>query len=168
MISLITVNLFLNSCSNPQKVSYDIDSSFENASNQYYMVDLRGEVMRPGVYKVESGSVLNDVIELAGGITKNADTTMVNFVQVIDANMKITILSIHEESSKINGDDGKLNLNTSTKEQIMTVPKIGEAKAKAIIAYRDTVGGFHKIEELLKVNGIGEALYQEIKEYFIL
>lgn len=168
IISLIIVNLFLNSCSKSPTVSYDLESSFETALNQHYMVDLRGEVMRPGVYKVESGSVLNDVIELAGGVTKNADTTHINFVQVINTNMKIVILSINENNGRENVEDGKLNLNTSTKEQIMTIPKIGEVKAKAIIDYRNMTGGFKEIEELLKVNGIGESLYQEIKEYFIV
>lgn len=165
---LITITLFLNSCSKPQKVSYDIDSSFESASNQYYMVDLRGEVMRPGLYKIESGLLVNDVIELAGGFTKNADTSSINLVQVISTNLKITILSTNKTISKENANNGKMNLNSCTKEQIMTIPKIGEAKAKAIIEYRDKVGGFSSIEELLKVSGIGDTLYQEIKVYFTI
>lgn len=165
---LVTITLFLYSCSKPQKVSYDTDSSFESASKQFYMVDLRGEVMRPGLYKIESGSLVNDVIELAGGFTKNADTTSLNLVQVISTNIKITILSINTNTSLENVSNDKINLNSCTKEQIMTVPKLGEAKAKAIIDYRNKVGAFSSIEELLKVSGIGDTLYQEIKVYFTI
>lgn len=60
--------------------------------------------------------------------------------------------------------DGRINLNTATKEQLMTLSGIGEARAEAILAYRRESGGFKTIEDIMKVSGIKEAAFQKIKE----
>ncbi len=61
-------------------------------------------------------------------------------------------------------DDGKINLNTASKEQLMTLSGIGEAKANSIIAYREGHGGFKKIEELMEVEGIKEGVFNKVKD----
>lgn len=162
----IIVTLFFNSCSKTPNDRYNIDSSFDSASKLYCMIDLRGEVMRPGIYKIESGSLVNDVIELAGGFTKMADKNSINLVQIITSNMKIVVNATNMENNTQYLQDTRINLNTCNKEQLLSVPKIGEAKAEAILNYREKNGGFQSIEELLKVSGIGDTLYSQIKVYF--
>ena len=60
--------------------------------------------------------------------------------------------------------DGKVNLNTATKEELMTLPGVGEAKAELIIRYREESGGFHAIEDIMNISGIKEGLFAKIKE----
>ncbi len=65
----------------------------------------------------------------------------------------------------ISSETGLININTANKEQLLTIPGIGEAKAKAIINYRETKGNFKTIEDIQNVDGIGSKLYEEIKIY---
>lgn len=142
-------------------------------------------------------SVVIDVINLAGGLTENADTSLINLAKQVTSEMVIIIYSKEEvELAKqeepiikivekecvcpeikndsclenIKKDDktevvnGKVNLNTATFDELQTLDGIGESKAKTIIAYREENGNFENIEELLEVSGIGEALYEKIKD----
>ena len=61
-------------------------------------------------------------------------------------------------------DDGKININTAEKEELMTLTGVGEAKAQSIIAYREEHGGFQSIEELMQIEGIKEGVFNKIKE----
>lgn len=168
ILMVILIALFLNSCSKPLAQDDNDESSFEIASKLYCMIDLRGEVMHPGIYKIESGSLVNDVIELAGGFTKQADKTSINLVSTITSNMQIVVQPVGTLDHKTSTEEKQINLNTCTKEQLLVVPKIGESKAEAIIEYRKKNGGFTQLEDLLKVSGIGEALYSQIKVYFTI
>ena len=71
----------------------------------------------------------------------------------------------YETKEEPKKEDNKININTCTKSDLMKLSGIGSTKAQAIINYRDKNGKFKKIEDLLKVNGIGEALLLQIKEY---
>ena len=64
----------------------------------------------------------------------------------------------------MSADEGKVNLNTASKEQLMTLSGIGEAKAASIIAYREEHGGFQKIEELMEVEGIKEGVFNKVRD----
>ena len=151
-----------NACSKAPEADSPFLSSFNQQEQQYYMVDIRGEVNRPGIYKVESGAMINDVIELAGGLTYQADISKINLVEIINDNKKIVISRVTNNETK---EDNKININTCTKSDLMKLSGIGSTKAQAIINYRDKNGKFKKIEDLLKVNGIGEALLLQIKEF---
>ena len=160
-ILLLQNILVLCSCDN-NEINYSFNEN-NIEINEYCLVDLRGEVRYPGIYKVKVGSLINDVIKLAGGLTEYANLDNINLVNDVSKNMKLVIPSIN---NKINNDSNNLiNLNTSTLAELMTIPKIGEAKAKAIISYREENGGFKSIEELKNVSGIGESLYEAIKTY---
>lgn len=165
---LIILCLFLNNaCSKAPEADSPFLPSFNQQEQQYYMVDIRGEVNRPGIYKVESGAMINDVIELAGGLTYHADISKINLVEIINDNKKIVISRVtnNETKEEPKKEDNKININTCTKSDLMKLSGIGSTKAQAIINYRDKNGKFKKIEDLLKVNGIGEALLLQIKEY---
>ncbi len=172
----------------------------EEQEEVYYQIDIKGEVNVPGIYTVKEGSRVIDVIRLAGDLTEDADTSVLNLSKKVADEMVIIVYSYDEvtsftetlEKEKIeqeaclnqngitndacigNSEDntssssvvisGKLSLNTATLEELMTLPGIGEAKALAIIQYREEVGAFQSIEELKEVSGIGDAIFDQIKE----
>ncbi len=157
-------------------------------------VDIKGEVVLPGIYSLEEGSRVIDVITLAGGLTENADTSVVNLSKKIFDEMVIIIYS-HEQVSNfyetkrmekevvdscrqvdensLKNDacicseeisSSKININTASKEELMELPGIGDAKAQDIIQYREEHGPFQSIEDVQNVSGIGESLYSKIQE----
>lgn len=151
------------------------------------VVDIKGMVANPGVYEVSSSSRVNDVIELAGGLLENADTSLINLAKIVSDEMTIIIYSNEEVLLKYkeevcvcdcplisndaciesgSEDSGALvNINTASKEELMTVSGIGEAKAESIIKYREDNGSFSAIEDIMNVSGIGESLFEKIKDY---
>ena len=147
-------------------------------------VDIKGLVVNPGVYNIKSDSRIIDAIELAGGLKEGANTEQINLSKKVTDEMVIVIYSNEEVESmkkndsynnidnanyvgeyKINDtSDGKVSINTSTLEELMTLKGIGKSKAEAIIKYRNTVGLFNSIEEIMNVSGIGESIYKKIKD----
>ncbi|WP_333646003.1 helix-hairpin-helix domain-containing protein [Lacrimispora sp.] len=136
-------------------------------------VHICGEVAAPGVYELEEGSRVFQAVEMAGGFTEKAAPEYLNMAEKIHDGMKITVLS--QEEARAGGtlsavpgaasqQKSKINLNTATKEQLMTLRGVGEAKAADIIKYRESHGGFQKIEDIMKISGIKEAAFQKIKD----
>ena len=172
----------------------------KEVSEVYYQVDIKGEVINPGIQTVKEGSRVIDVIRLAGDLTEVADTSVLNLSKKVKDEMVIIVYSfdevesftetkeqeeIEQEACKnqngIENDaciedstndtssssvviSGKISLNTATLDELMMLPGIGEAKAEAIIKYREEVGAFQNIEELKEVNGIGDAIFDDIEE----
>ena len=158
------------------------------------MVDVKGEVNNVGIYTLSEGSRVIDAINMAGGTTENADTSVLNLSKKLEDEMVIIVYSHYQvrefESTKekekqvlescknyngeiINGaciatdsqtSVGKVSINTGTIEQLMMLPGIGEEKAKSIIEYREKNGLFTNIDDIKNVTGIGEALFDKIKE----
>ena len=150
----------------------------------YLVVDIKGMVVNPGVYKVEKGSRINDVISLAGGLKEGADTSNINLAKLVTDEMTIIIYSSEEVLEKykkevcicdcpyiendacINNEENKLvNINTCTIEELLTVNGIGKTKAQSIIDYRSKNGKFNSIEDIKNVDGIGVSLFEKIKDY---
>lgn len=163
-VFLISLSYLYISCGSP---SYELNNntSFTSDNINYCLIDLRGEVMYPGIYKIKQGSYLFDVIELAGGLTDNANITNISLVTQIDDNMKIIIPTYENVTDYTNN---LININTATLSELMNIPKIGESKANAIIEYRNKKGGFSSIEEIKEVSGIGDGLYEEIKAFITI
>ena len=157
-------------------------------------IDIKGAIQKPGVYKINCNNTINDIINLSGGLTKEADTSLINLAKKIEDEMVIiiytkeevknsnivdTVIKVVEKecvcpniendgciNDKIENtieNNNLININTATLEILMTIPGIGESKAKSIIEYRNENGNFNSIEDLLNVNGIGEKLYEQIK-----
>lgn len=129
------------------------------------VVHLTGEVNQPDVYVVPEGTYLYELIKQAGGITENADLSYINLAQELMDGMRITIPGKKPQSgSEIDHDNHhKININTATKEELMKLDGIGEVKARRIIEYRSTVGPFQRIEDIMRVNGIGVKTFEAIK-----
>ena len=150
----------------------------EKASLLYVYVC--GEVKSPGVYTLPEGSRVCDVFSAAGGFSDNAAIDYWNQARLLKDGEMIYVPTIEEakeregevesqaEVSKENNANDQININTASKTQLMTIPGIGEAKANAIIAYRETNGAFSSIEEVKKVEGIKDGVFTKMKEYIVI
>ncbi len=187
----------LISDSSTKKSSKKEDKSKEDTKS-LLKVDIKGEVNNPGIYSLPASSRIIDVIELAGGLTENANTTVINLSKKIKDEMVIIIYSNREvedfkktkeiekqvQSNCLQKDENalkndacisdevanptKVSINSATLAQLDSLPGIGEEKAKDIIAYRERNGPFEKLEDLKNVSGIGDSLFAKIKDYITL
>jgi len=137
--------------------------------NVYIYVDLKGAVKNPGVYKLEKDSRMFQVIQLAGGLTVDADENAINMSIMLSDQDAVYIPTIDEEYPIItivedNGIGGIININSATVESLQTLPGIGPSTAQKIIDYRSEIGLFETIEDIMNVSGIGESTYNEIKD----
>ena len=150
-------------------------------------VDVKGMVKKAGVYELAKDSIVNDAIKKAGGLTSKADTTNVNLSKSLTNEMVIYIpkkeevtkstvndalvdksnsvgFIDNESSNETTNTTTKVNINTATLKDLITLNGIGESKAQAILEYRTKNGNFKTLEDLKKVSGIGEAAYEKIKD----
>ena len=189
-ILVIVISIYYN----PKEVKADDEVITHNC-----FVDIKGASNNPGVYEIECNKRVIDVINQAGGLTDNADTTILNLSKKVKDEMYIIIYTndqIKEYKEKLlpskeiikkveekiicpdNSNDaceknssskeevkvtGKVNINTATKEELMTLTGIGESKADKIIEYRKS-NIFNSIEDIKNVSGIGESIYTKIKD----
>lgn len=131
-----------------------------------------GHVVSPGVYEIAEGCRIYEAVQIAGGMTENAAQDYINQAQVLADGQKIYIPSVEEveqgivqENTDTDTSAGmKININTASKEELMTLTGIGEVRAVAIISYRQAHGAFGDIEELMQVEGIKQGTYDKIKD----
>jgi len=174
----------------------------ENTEISVVTVDLKGAVVQPGTYTVNSEARVIDVLALAGGLLENAETSNINLSKKVFDEMVIVIytkekvkefenkLVSSNDSSSICNDDTlikndacvtpdvgdnssnegtlKVSINNASLTELMKLPGVGESKARLIIEYRDTNGNFQNLEELKNVKGIGDSIFEKIKENITL
>ena len=143
------------------------------------MVHISGQVYKPGIVVLESGKRLIDATELAGGLKIDADLDRINLAKKLSDEEKIYIPKIGEETDQevetipmeSNGSDGnglgKININTCSKEELISLPGIGEVIAGRIIEYR-TNNPFKTIDDIKSVSGIGDKKFEGIQELIIV
>jgi len=166
-------------------------------------VDIKGAVQNPGVYEINKNTIINEVILLAGGFNSNAYTKNINLSKKLVDETVIYVYTKYEysllskpepkeecvcpepeittciesgssiiENSKENHEESSdeinttlININTASQEELMSLNGIGEAKAKSIIEYRISNGNFQSIENIKNVSGISDNVYEKIKDY---
>lgn len=142
-------------------------------------VDISGQVVSPGVYKVSQGTRLYQLIDLAGGLTENADTDSINRASYVEDGEKIIIPSKvsagadtvdaagassgNSDSGGASSSGGLVNINYASKDELKTLNGIGDVTAEKIIEYRKT-NKFKRKEDIKSVKGIGDAIYEKIKD----
>ena len=172
-----------------EKVS-DIESEKEeketSLGEEKIVVEIKGEVKKPNVYELKNGSRIYELIEEAGGPTDEADLSNINRALYLSDGQCIVIKNINDvESEEANlneslntevansipanssgekNESSIININTASKETLMTLNGIGESKAQAIIDYRDEIGGFKSVDDITNVSGIGEKTLEKIKD----
>lgn len=143
-------------------------------------VHVCGAVNQPGVYEVESNGRIVDAIQLSGGLTEAAAGDYINQAMKLSDGMRVYIPTLDEVTEvdlfteygmisdgivndvDLPSDNGLININYATEQELMVLPGIGEAKSKGIVAYRDANGAFQKIEDLMKIPGIKDGLFNQI------
>ena len=210
-------------------VSVSLSEKEEIIEEKTINVDIKGNVINPGVYKLKDGSIVQDIIDASGGVKDGVSLRYINLSRKLKDQMVIyiytdkeinklkkdlnttkivekevcecpveTIVSCEgasiieykednkvddsnitkdkeiieekkEEITSSNNDENPSNtlisLNTASKEQLMSLPGIGESKALSIIKYREEKGFFNTIEDIKNVSGIGDSLFDKIKDY---
>ena len=128
-------------------------------------VHITGAVQKAGVYVVEKGQRIEDVLLLAG-VTEEADIEALNRAALVADGQKILVPKVQEnsDSAEMLFDDGKVSINQGSLQELVSLPGIGEQKGQAIIDYRQKNGGFSVLEDLCKVPGIGQATYERLLE----
>lgn len=132
-------------------------------------VDITGEVKHPGVYEMEEGARVFDVIEEAGGLLASAETAQLNRAEPVSDGQKIIVPKKGENGTNSGltvglTADGRININTADSAVLQEIPGVGPATAEKIIAYRTENGRFEKKEELMNVSGIGEKTFEKLKD----
>lgn len=153
---------------------YTDEITATEAEKAAIFVSIQGEVANPGVYLVPSGSRIYELINQAGGVTDNADTSDINMVFVLEDGMQVIIPGHIDEQAYIVSKDltatlseetsGLININIATLSELMTLPGIGETRAKAIIDYREKGGHFDTVEDIKNVSGIKNGIYNGLKD----
>ena len=145
-----------------------------------YIIQIAGEVLKPGVYQVEEGTRLYQLIELAGGVSPQADISSLNLAAPVHDGLRINIPAQNSNQGQLENSqlsfigqrplseetDSNLvvQINTASLEELKRLPGIGDVIAQRIIEYRKTYGRFQSVEDLINVNGIGTKKLQDIKE----
>lgn len=166
----------------------DIRNAAHTKSGKTIDITVDGEINKPGVYSVSTGSTLYDVIALAGGVTDDADLGAYDMTEPLTASGKVYIkpvsggipvnssqsdeknssLSETVDASVPSGEvyspQNKCNINTADVHQLVLLPSIGEKIAGKIIEYRTDYGLFSDISEIREVDGIGDKTYEKLKE----
>ena len=182
LIEEINTNILENTEEN------DISNKEKNNANEKIIVYITGENSNPGLYELEENSRIADCIEKAGGTKEKADITNINLATILEDGEKIYIPAKDEENAQektnnkseeknnnnitsktviennVNKKNTKVNINTATQTELESLPGIGSSIATKIIEYRKENGKFKNIEEIKKINGIGENKYKKIRE----
>ena len=135
---------------------------------QTLIVHVCGAVRREGVYELEAGSRVEDAVRAAGGFLPTADRTHHNLAKPVADGEQIRIPTQTEAQSlqaeARQKSDGLIDINTAGAEELEKLPGIGAAKAQAIIAWREENGRFETIEDIMKVPGIKESAFSQLKD----
>jgi len=163
-----------------------IDQYTEDTQPNFIKVHICGAVNEPGVYEIVEGSRVIDGIEQAGGFSEEAYRDGINLAVMLSDCSRVYVPSnedmksndtsmglymaadagvntMNEPCSDVS-NSGKININTAGGAELQRLPGIGETRAKAIIAYRDSHGDFAKTEDIQNVSGIGPSSYEKMKD----
>jgi len=165
-----------------------VETTEETSAVEYVSVYICGAVQSPGVYEIAKGSILNDVVVMAGGFSDGAAQNSINLVYVITENVSVYIPTEEDVDAAADGTivrdpntvgawggqgvatgsggtetGGLVNINTASEDELKSLPGVGDVTAAAIVAYREE-HGFATIEDIKNVSGIGDAKYEQIKD----
>lgn len=181
---VVSLNEFIHDDKNQDEI---IENNFylseEDNIKKTIFVEVKGEVLNPNVYKMEEGSIVYDLILMAGGITDKGSLDDINQAREIKNGECIIVRSIddvgvldkqdfvdsrfNETSYKHSGSDNNsflININTASKEELKTLNGIGDVLADSIIEYREENGVFESIDDIKNVSRIGSKTFEKFRD----
>ncbi len=174
---------------NLQEIGNNADAG--SGSTEHIFVYVCGAVNTPGVYELEAGARLYEAIARAGGVREDGAEESINQAQAVSDGERLYIptdeevrqgLDAYLLSGSAGGDaaagsqsavpggpsgssaGGKVNINTASREELKTLNGIGDTRAGSIVVYRESNGPFGSIEDLMKVEGIKEGVFNKLKD----
>lgn len=154
----------------PEDLLIELEEPENETEDGIIMVHISGQVYNPGLVELPSNSRVIDAVNLAGGLKKDADLDKINLAKKLADEEKIYIPKIGEEETTMenytnmeSSSGDKININTCTKEELTSLPGIGEVLAGRILEYREQ-NPFNTIDDIKNVSGIGEKKFESIKE----
>ncbi|MEW9122530.1 MAG: helix-hairpin-helix domain-containing protein [Thermotaleaceae bacterium] len=172
LVSLLTFKLLSSKLEKEARSSLRLEEVEEDLEEETetIMVHISGQVKRPGLVELKAGMRLKDAIDQAGGLKEAADMDRINLARKLSDEEKIYIPAKGEEidigidlSITEKSEEGKININNCSKEELMGLPGIGEVLAQRIIDHREE-NPFESEEDLMQVAGIGEKRFDDLKE----
>lgn len=172
----------VNDSEDSNKKATNTIKSNKKTENQKIVVEIKGEVNNPDVYTLDKNSIVKDLIDMAGGLTSDADLGNINRAKQLTDHELIYIGNKNEQanslensnnssnstsntgSSNSSSNNDLININTASLDELKKINGVGDAKAKTIIEYREQNGSFNSIEDIKNVSGIGEKMFEKIKQ----
>lgn len=189
ILTIVSIFLFVRmssskSAENADKSDVFVQNNSTEAQNtEYIKVCIKGGVKYPGVYSLKSESIVSDIIDKAGGFSKDADMDWAekklnlarkikneDFIYIVkktDSDNGKNVKSAENTESTYN-NDGTLDINSASSEELQKVDGIGPSTAKKIIEYREKNNGFKNIEELKNIERIGDKTFEKLKDKFVV
>ena len=166
ILTLAISALFVMRGSSQEVVAAPAPFEIEPATTQTVMVDVAGGVMRPGVYSLPLNARVFEAIAAAGGLAKGADASEVNQARILKDGEQIYIYPkapTTSGNSRVIKRSGPVMINRASAKDFESLDGIGPVLAERIISYRKTNGPFTVLEDLLKVQGIGQSTFAKFK-----
>ncbi|WP_277584532.1 helix-hairpin-helix domain-containing protein [Psychrobacillus antarcticus] len=176
IILFISMQSFLNSAppkadsiqTIPLKESFTEEETIEYVEDPIVFVEVKGAVIKPGVYELSEGDRVLNAIEMAGGYLVSSNSKQINHAERVKDEMVIYVPEEGEEVEEAllatsSSQSSLVNINNSDATLLSTLPGIGAAKAAAIIAHREQSGPFKVKQDLMKVTGIGQKTYEKLE-----
>lgn len=138
-----------------------------SGTGRLLVVDVAGAVRRPGLYRLAQGSRVADAVARAGGITRHADSTLINLAAPLADGEQVLVSAQGGGAPAVAAGSGAppapVHLNSATVEELDTLPGVGPVTAEKITAYRDQHGPFTSLDGLDAIPGIGPARIASLK-----
>ena len=168
IVGVIVYNIIQNNTENEYNFEENevIETIVKKEEKTKIKIHISGEVLNPGVIEIDEGSRIIDAVNLAGGLTEEADLSKINLAYILEDAMKINIPNINDEQEILEEEtSGKImvNINTANVEELQKISGIGLSTAQKIVQYRKEHGKFTEIEEIKNVTGVGESKFEKIK-----
>ncbi|MBI6871690.1 helix-hairpin-helix domain-containing protein [Clostridium aciditolerans] len=158
------------------KEVFNETTSIESKDNKEITVYINGEVKNPGVYKIKNDSRIEELVKMSGGFTESADRFKLNLAKKlrdedyiyvdkkVEGQANAISNSTQSSAGTSSAQGGKININSASKEELKTIPGIGDVTAQKIIEYREKNGNFSTVEDLKKIDRIGEKTLDKMKD----
>jgi len=182
LITVFVLVIYFSQSNNEQADAWEEnESTFQQATEDSektteetgkIIVDIKGEINKPGVYELEGDARVKEVILEAGGLTKQAEEKQLNLAEKLQDQQMIYIPNKEEaeemeeqgDKQAENNNEDTIDINTAEINELQEISGVGPAKAQAIVDYREENGAFESIDELNEISGFGEKTVEKLRD----